>query len=54
VVIRALLSSLRQKTPLSTELLSTEIKNTMPLSRARADEIDAIRHMGQTQFVPVA
>lgn len=53
VVVSSLLLSLREKRPLSMDLLLEEIAGTRPLSQSRFAEIEALRARGRTQFVSV-
>ena len=53
VVVASLLGALQAKTPLSTELLLSEISATVPLSVTRAEDVRALRQCAQERFVPV-
>ena len=52
-VIAALYRSLHDKTPLTTSILGDEIRQTVPLSVSRREEIEEIRNSGRTRFVSV-
>jgi hypothetical protein len=52
-VIAALYRSLHDKTPLTTDLLVEEARQTVPLSVSRREDIERIRNSGRTRFVPV-
>ena len=53
VVISALLRALQDGVPLDTPLLADELAATVPLSRSRAEEIEALRAWAAGRFVPV-
>jgi hypothetical protein len=52
-VIAALYRSLHEKRPLDTGLLLTELRETVPLSISRREDIDRLRAMAGERFVPV-
>ena len=52
-VIAGLYRSLHEKRPLDTELLVRELRDTVPLSVSRREDIDRLRGMAQERFVPV-
>ncbi|MCB1228785.1 MAG: AAA family ATPase [Verrucomicrobiae bacterium] len=52
-IIAALYESLYQRQPLTTELLLHEIRQTVPLSRTRAEDIQRLRADAHGRFVPV-
>jgi hypothetical protein len=53
-VIAALYRALHAKTELSTELLLTEIRETVPLSVTRREDVDRLRQLARERFVPVS
>ena len=53
-VIAALYRGLHQKQPLNTELLLEEIRETIPLSVSRREDIQRLREMARERFVSVA
>ncbi len=52
-VIAGLYRSLHEKRPLDTELLVRELRDTVPLSVSRREDIDRLRSMARERFVPV-
>jgi hypothetical protein len=52
-VISALLRALQDGVPLDTPLLADELAATVPLSRSRAEEVEALRAWAAGRFVPV-
>jgi hypothetical protein len=52
-VIASLYRSLHGKVPLSTALLLEEVKETVPLSVSRREDIDRLREAARERFVPV-
>ena len=52
-VIAGLYRSLHEKRPLDTELLVRELRETVPLSISRREDIDRLRAMARERFVPV-
>ena len=52
-VIASLYRSLHGKTPLTTALLVGEIRETVPLSVSRREDIERIRNSARDRFVPV-
>jgi len=52
-VIAGLYRSLHEKRPLDTELLVRELRETVPLSVSRREDIDRLRTMARERFVPV-
>jgi SpoVK/Ycf46/Vps4 family AAA+-type ATPase len=52
-VIAGLYRSLHQKRALDTELLTGELRETVPLSISRREDIDRLRSMARERFVPV-
>ena len=52
-VIAGLYRSLHEKRPLDTELLARELRDTVPLSVSRREDIDRLRTMVRERFVPV-
>jgi len=52
-VIAGLYRSLHEKRPLDTELLGRELRDTVPLSVSRREDIDRLRSMARERFVPV-
>lgn len=52
-VIGTLYRGLYAKTPASTELMLSEISNTVPLSRTRAEDLAKLRAEASGRFVPV-
>ena len=52
-VIAGLYRSLHEKRPLDTGLLVTELRETVPLSVSRREDIDRLRTMALERFVPV-
>ena len=52
-VIAGLYRSLHEKRPLDTELLARELRDTVPLSVSRREDIDRLRTMARERFVPV-
>jgi len=53
VVIASLYRSLHDKTPLTTGLVLDAVRQTVPLSVTRREDIDRLRNMAQGRFVPV-
>jgi hypothetical protein len=54
VVISALYRSLQKKQPLTTDAMLEAVRNTIPLSVSRREDIEQIREMARTRFTPVA
>lgn len=52
-IITALYQALFEKKPLSTEILLTEIKSTVPLSVSRREDLHTLRAFAQGRFVSV-
>ena len=52
-VIAGLYRALHAKTPLSTELLLAEIRETVPLSVTRREDLERLRQLARERFVPV-
>ncbi len=52
-VIAALYRSLHEKRPLDTGILVNELRDTVPLSVSRREDIDRLRTMAMERFVPV-
>jgi SpoVK/Ycf46/Vps4 family AAA+-type ATPase len=52
-VIAGLYRSLHEKRSLDTELLTRELRETVPLSISRREDIDRLRGMARERFVPV-
>jgi SpoVK/Ycf46/Vps4 family AAA+-type ATPase len=52
-VIAGLYRSLHEERPLDTELLVRELRDTVPLSVSRREDIDRLRRMALERFVPV-
>jgi hypothetical protein len=52
-VIAGLYRSLHEKRPLATDLLVRELRDTVPLSVSRREDIDRLRAMARERFVPV-
>ena len=52
-VVAGLYRSLHGKRPLDTELLVKELRDTVPLSVSRREDIDRLRAMARERFVPV-
>ncbi|HEY7099430.1 MAG TPA: AAA family ATPase [Terriglobales bacterium] len=50
----ALYASYSSKQPMSTQLLLNALKGTVPLSRTRAEELDALREWARTRAVPAS
>jgi hypothetical protein len=53
-VIAALYRALHAKTELSTELLLSEIRETVPLSVTRREDVERLRELARGRFVPVS
>jgi SpoVK/Ycf46/Vps4 family AAA+-type ATPase len=53
-VTAALLGALQQKTGLTTGMLATELRSTVPLSVTRREDVARLRATAQGRFVPVA
>jgi hypothetical protein len=52
-VIAALYRSLHQKTPLTSGMVAEELRQTVPLSVSRREDIERIRNAARGRFVPV-
>jgi SpoVK/Ycf46/Vps4 family AAA+-type ATPase len=52
-VIAGLYRSLHEKRPLDTKLLVKELRDTVPLSISRREDIDRLRTVARERFVPV-
>jgi SpoVK/Ycf46/Vps4 family AAA+-type ATPase len=52
-VIASLYRALHQKEPLTSTLLAEELRQTVPLSVSRREDIERIRHAARGRFVPV-
>ena len=52
-VIASLYRALHQKTPLTSALVAEELRQTVPLSVSRREDIERIRHAARGRFVPV-
>jgi hypothetical protein len=52
-VIAGLYRALHAKTPLSTDLLLAEIRETVPLSVTRREDLERLRQLARERFVPV-
>jgi SpoVK/Ycf46/Vps4 family AAA+-type ATPase len=52
-IIAGLYRSLYGKTPLTTSLLLEEVKQTVPLSVSRREDIERVRQAARDRFVPV-
>jgi SpoVK/Ycf46/Vps4 family AAA+-type ATPase len=52
-VIASLYRSLHEKRPLDTEILVNELRETVPLSVSRREDIHRLRTMAMERFVPV-
>lgn len=52
-VISSLYRALHAKKPLDTEILLQEIKETIPLSVSRIEDINRLRATAKDRFVPV-
>jgi hypothetical protein len=53
-VVTSLYRSLHEKRPLDAQMLLAELKNTVPLSVTRREDVDRLRELAQGRFVPVA
>jgi hypothetical protein len=52
-VIASLYRSLHQKTPLTSALVAEELRQTVPLSVSRREDIERVRNAARGRFVPV-
>jgi ATPase family associated with various cellular activities (AAA) len=52
-IIASLYRSLHQKTPLTSEIVADELRETVPLSVSRREDIERIRNSARGRFVPV-
>ena len=52
-IIASLYRSLHQKTPLTSEIVADELRQTVPLSVSRCEDIQRIRNSARGRFVPV-
>ena len=54
VVVAAIYNALQKKVPLSTDVVIAAVRNTVPLSVSRREDIERIRRVAEGRFVPVS